>query len=147
MSKVIIVVDLGHFKAYKVTKNPNESARLDLLDSYDITDTHGKLKDKFTDAEGSFARGAGKACTAKGSGEPHNLRTETEKKVIGRIASDIGSLVKKEGGATWCLAAAEKINNQILAGLDPSIKAKLDKNITADLTKTAKSKILGYFEG
>jgi len=147
MNKLIVAVDLGHFKAYRVTKNQGESARVDLLDSYDIVDTHGKLMDKFTDAEGSFNRGAGKAGIAKGSGEPHNLETETEKKVIVRIVNDINMLVKKEGPAKWYLAAGERINNQIVENLHPSIKAKLDKSIMADLTKTDKSKILGHFEG
>ncbi len=146
MTKVIAVVDLGHFKAFRVTKKPNESARVDLIESYDILDTHGKFKDKFTDAEGCFNRGEGEAGIATGSGEPHNVGTEIEKKVIMRIANDISTLVVKEGCAKWYLAAGECINNQIVENLDPSVKAKLDKNIKADLTKTDKSKILGHFE-
>ena len=146
MRKIIAVVDLGHFKAYSVLKKPNESARLDLLESYDIIDTHGKFTDKFTDAEGSFDRGEGMAGIATGSGEPHHLELEIEKKVIKRIANDISMLVEKEGCTKWYLAAGERINNQIIENLDPLIRAKLDKNIRADLTKTAKSEILGYFE-
>ncbi|MGO9013414.1 MAG: host attachment protein [Dissulfurispiraceae bacterium] len=146
MDKLIVVVDLGHFKAYKVSKNPNESARLDLLECYDILDTHGKFTDKFTDAEGCFDRGEGKAGIATGSGEPHHLELEIEKKVIKRIANDINTLVLNEGCSKWNLAAGERINNQIVETLEPSIKAKLDKNIKADLTKTEKSKILGFFE-
>ncbi len=147
MDKVIIAtVDLGHFKAYKVSANPNESARLELLESYDILDTHGKFIEKFTDAEGSFDRGEGKAGIATGSGEPHHLELEIEKKVIRRIADDISTLVLKEGCSKWYLAAGERINNQVVENLAPAVKAKLDKNIKADLTKTEKSKILGYFE-
>ncbi|MBF0506314.1 MAG: host attachment protein [Nitrospirae bacterium] len=146
MTKIIAVVDLGHFKAYRVSKNPNESARVDLLDSYDILDTHGKCTDKYTDAEGSFCRGEGKAGVATGSGEPHNLGIEIEKRVIMRIAKDINTLVAKEGYPKWYLAAGERINNQIVENLDPSIKAKLDKNVRSDLTKTDKSEILNHFE-
>lgn len=146
MGKVIAVVDLGHFKAYRVSKNPNESARVDLLESYDILDGHGKFMDKFTDAEGSFERGGGKGGTATGSGEPHHVALDIEKKVIRRIANDISVLVEKEGCAKWYLAAGGRINNQIIENLDPLIRAKLDKNIRADLTKTAKSEILGHFE-
>ncbi len=146
MDKVIVVVDLGHFKAYKVSENPNESTRLDLVESYDILDTHGKFTAKFTDAEGSFDRGEGKSGIATGSGEPHHLELEIEKKVIKRIANDINTLIVKEGCSRWHLAAGESINNQIVENLEPSIKAKLDKNIKADLTKTEKSKILGFFE-
>ncbi len=147
MAKLIVVVDLGHFKAYRVSKNPNESAIVDLIESYDILDTHGKAMEKVTDAEGSFCRGGGKGRTATGSGEPRNLELEVEKKVIRRIADDINMLVRKEGCAKWYLAAGDRINNQIVEYLDPSIKGKLDKNIRADLTKSDKSRIVGYFEG
>ena len=147
MTKIIAVVDLGHFKAYRVSKNPNESARVDLLDSYDILDSHGKCRDKYTDAEGSFCRGEGKAGVGTGSGEPHNVETEIEKKVTRRIANDINTLIRKESCNKWYLAAAETINNQIVQNLDPSIKAKLKKNVKADLTKTDKSEILNHFEG
>ena len=146
MTKIIAVVDLGHFKAYRVSKNPNESARMELLDSYDILDTHGKCMDKYTDSEGSFCRGEGKAGVATGSGEPHNVETEIEKKVTRRIANEINTLVRKENCHNWYLAAAEAINNQIVENLDPEIKTKMKKNVKADLTKTDKSEILNYFE-
>lgn len=148
MNKVIVVADLGHFKAYGVSKNPYESPRLELLESYDILDTHGKQMTKFTDAEGRFGeRSRGTTVMATGNGEPHNVELEIKKKVIKRIAGDINTLITKDACSRWYLAAAEKINNQIVENLDPSIKAKLRKNIKADLTKTAKSDILGYFEG
>jgi len=147
MKKLIAVVDLGHFKAYAVSKKPNESARVDLLESYDIVDTHGKMKEKFTDAEGSFERGAGKSVTQTGSGEPRHLALEIEKKVVKRIATNINLLVEKEGCAKWYLAAAESINNQIIENLNPAVRDKLDKNLKADLTKIAKSEILRHFEG
>ncbi|MBF0560222.1 MAG: host attachment protein [Nitrospirae bacterium] len=146
MRKIIAVVDLGHFKVFSFLKNPNESARLDLLDSYDIPDTHGKAMEKVTDAEGSFNRGEGKGGTATGSGEPHNVDLEIEKKVIKRIASDIGVIVEKEGCSKWHLAAGEAINNQILENLDPTVRTKLHKNIRVNLTNAPKSEILGRFE-
>ena len=147
MEKVIAVVDLGHFKAYRLLKKPDESARLELLESYDIPDSHGKFSEKVTDAEGSFSRAGGKGGAATGSGEPHNVALEIEKKVIKRIAGDIGVIIGKEGCPKWHLAAAERINNQIIENLDPSVRSKLDKNVKADLTKAAKSEIIGRFEG
>jgi hypothetical protein len=148
MKEIIVVTDLGHFKAYGVSKNPYESPRLELLESLDIPDAHGKFMDKFTDAEGRFEeRSRGTTVIATGTGEPHNVELEIKKKVIKRIANNINTLIAKDGCSRWYLAAAEKINNQIVENLDPSIKAKLRKNIKADLTKTAKSSILGYFEG
>ena len=147
MDKIIIIAaDLGHFKAYKVTKDPLEkSHRVTLIDSYDFIEGHGKLGDKLSDAAGRFGRGGGKDEAAKGSGERCNIELETEKKTIKMIAKDIEGLVDSEKCEKWYLAAGDKINNQIVENLKSEIKAKLEKNITANLTKTNKSEILSHF--
>jgi hypothetical protein len=80
MNKIIIAVDLGHFKAYKITKNPMESTRTKLIKSYDAIDAHGKLSEKLTDNAGRFGTGRGTKIEAKGYGEQHNLQTEIEKR-------------------------------------------------------------------
>ena len=145
MDKVIIAVDLGHFKAYKVTKKELESPRIQLIESYDSIEAHGKLSDKVTDTSGRFGMGGGKNGAAKGYGEPHNMELEMEKKAAKLIAKDINTIIKKEGSPKWYLAASKTINNQILDNLEVGVKAKLDKNITSDLTKIGKSDIMNYF--
>jgi len=146
MDKVIIAVDLGHFKAYKVTKQEHESPKIQLIKSYDSIEGHGKLSDKLSDAAGRFAMGGGKNGAAKGYGEPHNIELEMEKKAAKLIANDINSLIKKEGSPKWYLAASKMINGQILDNLDAGVKAKLDKNIMSNLTNTDKSDIMKHFE-
>jgi hypothetical protein len=64
--KIIILADLGHFKAYKVTQNPRESPRISLIKSYDSVEGHSKLGDILTDAAGRFIGGGGKNEVAKG---------------------------------------------------------------------------------
>lgn len=146
MNKIVIVVDLGHFKAFKVTTAKMESPRVTLIESYDSIDGHGKLSEKLSDSAGSFKRGEGKRKVAKGSGESHNMKTELEKRLTKLIANDINYLVSREDCAKWDMAAPAKINNQIIAQLAPEVKEKLGSSITADLTGTEKSKILSYFE-
>jgi hypothetical protein len=146
MTKIIIVVDLGHFKAYRVTKNQLESVKTSLIESYDTIEGHGKLSDKLSDSAGRFGVGGGKDGSAKGYGEPHNLQTEIEKKLVKMISKDINRLIKKEKYPTWYLAAVKRINRHIVERLEPDIKAKLDKNITSDLTKISKSDILKHFK-
>jgi hypothetical protein len=146
MNKIIIIVDLGHFKAYRATKAPMESTRIELIKSYDTIDGHGRLGEKLSDNAGRFGMGGGKDGAAKGYGEPHNLESETERKLVKTIAQDINILIKKEKITKWHLAAVKKINKQIVELLTPAVKKKLDKNITADLTKTRRSDILSYFE-
>ncbi|NJD55707.1 MAG: host attachment protein [Nitrospirae bacterium] len=146
MEKLIITVDLGHFKAYKVTKNDLESPRIQLIESYDSIEAHGKLSDKVTDTSGRFGMGGGKNGAAKGYGEPHNMELEMEKKAARLIAKDINTIVKREGAPKWYLAASKMINSQILDNLESGVKAKLDRNITSNLTKTDKTDIMKHFE-
>ena len=146
MDKVIIAADLGHFKVYKVTKQEHESPKIQLIESYDSLEAHGKLSDKLSDTSGRFAMGGGKNGAAKGYGEPHNIELEMEKKAARLISNDINAIIKKEGSPKWYLAASKMINSQILDNLDPGVKAKLDKNIMSNLTNTDKSDIMKHFE-
>ena len=146
MDKVIIAVDLGHFKAYKVTKQEHESPKIQLIESYDSVEAHGKLSDKLSDTSGRFAMGGGKNGAAKGYGEPHNMELEMEKKAAKLIANDINAIIKKEGSPKWYLAASKMINSQILENLEAAVRAKLDKNIMSNLTKIDKSGIMKHFE-
>ncbi|MBI4683183.1 MAG: host attachment protein [Nitrospirae bacterium] len=146
MDKIIIVAaDLGHFKAYRITQGPMESPRVVLVDSYDVIEGRGKLADKLSDSAGRFGRGGGKEEAGMSSGERHNIELETEKRLIKMIAKNIEVLIAGEKCGTWHLAAAKTINRQVIKNLKPGIKARLDKNICADLTKTDKSEILSYF--
>jgi hypothetical protein len=146
MKRIIITVDLGHFKAYKISKTPMNRYSATLIESYDSIDAHGKLGEKLSDQAGRFSRGEGQKGIAKGYGEPHNLKLDTEKKLITLIAKDINTLIAGEDCDRWNLAAPERINRQIIDKLHPEVKAKLDKTITADLTNTDKSEILSHFE-
>ena len=145
MNTIVITVDLGHFKAYRVTRDPLGRPIIDLIVSYDSLEGHGKLGDKLSDIAGRFVGGGGKGEVAKGYGEPHHLESETRKKLEKMIAMDISALIKKEDPESWYLAATEKINKEIIKELEPRIKAKMVKNISVDLTGTPKAEILGHF--
>ena len=146
MDKILIFADLGHFKAYKVSKAPMESVRVTLIDSYDTIEGHGRLGEKLSDSAGRFRRAEGIKGSAKGYGEPHNLELETEKRLVKLIAKGIDNLIEKEDFKEWDLAAPARINRQITDNLAPDIKARLGKSITADLTKVDKSEILSHFK-
>ena len=145
MNKIIITVDLGHFKAYKVTNDPLGRPIIELIESYESIDGHGKLSEKLSDTAGRFLGGGGKGEVAKGYGEAHNLESELIRKLEKMIAMDINALVIKEDCESWYLAAGKKINKEIISQLEPEVKAKLEKNIPVDLTKVRKADILSHF--
>lgn len=146
MKTIIITVDLGHFKSYRVTKGTGKSPKVELIESYDSIEGHNKLGEKLSDSAGRFPSGGGKGKVAQGYGEPHNLKSDIKKKLVKMIVSDINELINKEDCESWYLAAGEKINNEIIKKLDPKVRSKLNKNITADLIKIPKSRILSYFD-
>jgi hypothetical protein len=146
MKTIIITVDFGHFKAYQVTEGTGKSPKIELMESYDSLEGHSKLGAKLSDIAGRFTGGGGKGEVAKGYGEPHRLKADIDRKLVKVITTDINKLIKKEDCDNWHLAAGEKINKEIIKKLDPKVKSKLHKNITADLTNIPKSKILGYFK-
>jgi hypothetical protein len=145
MSTIVIAVDLGHFKAYKITRDPLGRPIIGLIESYDSLEGHSKLGDKLSDTAGRFVGGGGKGEVAKGYGEPHHLESEIRKKLVKMLAMDINALIKKEGPENWYLAAGERINKDIIENLEPKVRAKMDKNISIDLTNTPKAEILCHF--
>ncbi len=147
MNELVIVADLGKLKAYRLVKDPLKLAsdKVEKLQEITRKESHAKASDKFDDAAGRFYLGGGVAGTAAGYGEPHMIKTEEERRAIKLLAEDICGLVQKEGCKKWHMALDKSINNQVLAILPPEVKAKLAKNIDANLTKADKAVIREYF--
>ena len=146
MDRLIIAVDLGHFRAYKLSTDPPGSPKINLVESYDSIEGHGKLSEKVSDGAGRFGVSGGKNGAAKGYGEPHSMESEAEKKTARLIARDITTVIGREGIKKWWFAAANKLNALVVEQLDSAVKSNLDKNINANLTKTGKSELLKHFE-
>ena len=146
MDRLIITVDLGHFRAYKLSTDSPGSPKINLVESYDSVEGHGKLSEKVTDEAGRFGVGGGKKGAAKGYGEPHNIELEAEKKAARLIAKDIATIISREGIKKWWFAASHKINSLVIENLDAEIKSNLDKNVNSNLTKKHRSEILKHFE-
>ena len=145
MDKIVFVADLGHFKAYTFTKTPQGTGKLDLIESFDSLEAHGKFSDKVTDSAGKFGESVGKNSFVQGSGEAHNIDTENEKRLVKNIAKSINKIVIERNCDSWFLAAEKAINGQIVEYLDPAVKSKLEKNIAANLTKAEKTEIVSRF--
>ncbi len=149
MDKLIIAVDLGHFRAFRVKEEPLGRGKIDLIESYDSLEAHGKLLEKITDQAGRFRLGGGKGgpSKAKGYGEAHNIKLEADKRLTKLLAKDICALLSKENNYDkWYFAAPDEINSRILENLDSSLRGRLGKNVVANLTKFKKRDILKYFE-
>src|SRR5262245_33608676 len=146
---LIVLADLGCLKAFRVDGGDqlSRTPRLELLEQYENPEAHGKLVDKVTDLSGRFPRATGSPAGggAMSDGERHNINLEMRKRLVRQLATRVNQLVGKPEVERCMLAASREINNQLIAELEPHVRAKILKNLTADLTKIERAQILGRF--
>ena len=145
---LVVVAELGGFKAYKVENNNHlaREPRLEILEQYENAEAHGHLVDKVSDLSGRFPRGTGtKAGGAMADGERHNIELEARRRLVRQLAQRLNSMARSQQIERCFLAASKEINHQLLEELDPQLRAKIEKNIPADLTKLERAEILRRF--
>ncbi len=145
-NKLVVVTDLGSFKAYKLeTNNQHSTPRLELIEEFSLVDAHGKMMDDMADLAGrSHAPAMGKWATP--SGERHNIELERKRRLVKQVAHALADLLRRNGTEGCYLAAGKEINHQIIAELPREARVKIEKIVACDLTKADKAEILRHFE-
>jgi hypothetical protein len=145
---LVLVADLAGFKSYRLDNNPmNSGPRLEHLETFENPGAHGKIVEKVTDMAGRYhqAAGAGNGSAGASNGERHNMDLEFRKRLIRQMAGKLNAIGRAADVERCYLAASLEINRQLLEELEPGVRAKIEKNICADLTKVGRSEILGHF--
>jgi hypothetical protein len=144
---LIVVVDLGCLKAFRVDNGLNRTPRLELIEQFENPAAHNRLVERVTDLSGRFPRGAAKQANgnAMSDGERHNIELEQRKRFVRDLARRVNSLARNEDIERCFLAASREINHQLVEELEPRVRAKIEKNLSADLTKLERADILGRF--
>jgi hypothetical protein len=145
---LVVVADLGCFKAYRLENDdPNRTPRLEPVLEFNNADAHDKLGDKVTDLSGRFPRSTGAAhpTGAMSDGERHNIELESRKRLVRQHAQRLNALARSKDVHRCLLAASREINHQLLDELEPQVRAKIEKNLPADLTKLERAQILRHF--
>jgi hypothetical protein len=145
---LVVVMDLGCLKAYRLENHhPNQTPRLELVEEFNSADAHEKLVDKVTDLSGRFPRRSGVANGrgAMSDGERHNIELEARKRLVRQLAQRLNVLARSRDVERCLLAASREINHQLLEELEPQVRAKIEKNVPADLTKLERAEILRHF--
>jgi hypothetical protein len=146
---VLVVADLGGFKTYRLEDGQfHRTPRLELLEAFSNPGAHSRLVDTVTDLSGRFGRGTGIAAAtgAMSDGERHNIELEARKRLVRRMAQRLNVLIRGSDVDRCFLAASREINRQLLDELDVPVRAKIERNIPADLTKTDKADLLRHFQ-
>jgi hypothetical protein len=145
---MIVVTDLEQLKAYRVDDDPlHSSPRLELIEQFN-TGAARKMVDETTDLAGRFPRAsvAHEIMGGMSAGERHNIELEKRKRCLRQLAGRINALVKTPEIDRCFLAASREIKNSLLNELDPQVRAKVEIDLPADLTKVNRSDLLGHFK-
>ena len=144
---LVVVVDLGCLKAFKLENGVTQRARLELVEQFDNPAAHNRLVERVTDQSGRFPRGAAKPANGNvmSDGERHNMELEQRKRFVRELARRLNSLARNKEIECCFLAASREINHQLVEELEPRVRAKIEKNLSADLTKLERMEILGRF--
>ena len=143
---LVVVTDLACLKAYRVDANPQHSSpRLELVDEFHSVDAHERLVDKVSDQSGRFPRGGGNGGGAMSAGERHNILLEQRKRLVRQLAGRLHALISRADIEHCLLAASREINHQLIEALPAASRVKIQKNLSADLTKVEKSELLRHF--
>ena len=144
---LLVVADLAGYKAFKIENNHlHRAPRLEVLEQFEDATAHGRLVERVSDLAGRFPRGTGlKAAGAMSDGERHNIELEGRRRLVRQMAQRLNALVRNAEIEQCFLAASREINHQLVEELDPQVRAKIAKNVPADLTKLEQTRILSHF--
>lgn len=147
-STLLVVAELGGFKAFKLENNNHlhRAPHLEVVEEFRNSEAHGRLGDRVSDLSGRFPRGTGtKFSGAMSDGERHNIELEMRKRLVRQLAQRLNALARNQDIERCFLAASKDINHQLLHELEPQVRAKIEKNLPADLTKFGRADLVRRF--
>lgn len=143
-NKLVVVTDLGSFKAFRVEESEfNSTPRLEKIQEFDTVTGHERIQDITTDAAGRFPRGT--ATSEMSAGERHNIELEQRRRLVKQLASTIGDLIRQDHFEDCYVAASKEIHKQLLDELPSEVRSKITKDIASNLTKVDKNDLLKHF--
>src|ERR1051326_7360101 len=132
-NKLLIVTDLGLFKAFNVHFTPRKTARLEPLAEFSLDEARRRFDDRVSDVAGRRA-GPTRAWAAP-MADDHNFRLETRRRLIKRIAARIEQFIRRDGVDGCWLAAPGTIDHPLLQELPAAVRQRIEKTVPLDLTK------------
>ncbi len=144
MKKLIVVMDLGCLRGFRVSKDElSGTERIEMLEEFENPDAHARFGNTVSDQAGRFPGGGPNGHGAMSQGEKH--LTEQRRRLVRQLADRVQNLVRREGCDVWHMGAARDINHRVVEILDADVRSRLRKNLAADLTKVAPQDLLERF--
>jgi hypothetical protein len=148
MNKLVVLTDLGTFKAFRLEDDHlNSAPRLQPVDATRMESGDDRISRQVTDQAGQFRRTsmAYAANNYQSDGEAHNLWLENERRSVKQIADRISQLLGNGEFGSCYLAASSEINRAILDELSPEVRDRIEKNVSCNLVNAKREDILQHF--
>lgn len=140
--KLLVVADLGRLKAYRFDEDRHAShPSLKLVEDWETGLTQ-HLSAEVTDQAGQYRKGP----RALSDGEEHNLDLERRKRAARSLAQHISELLERERVDGCYLAADSRIHQHVLDDMEARDRAKVQRNVTANLSKLSPEEALRRFQ-
>ena len=128
-ASLIVVVDRGRLKAYRVCETPARGPKLELVQAFGIPNLN------------AFSRGHRTTAVT----HLPELELEETRQTCRELAQEIVKLVEQDFGEGWSLAAPESIYNQIIDFLPIEIRERIVEHVPRDLSKIPAAELLSHF--
>jgi len=146
MKRLIIAADLGHLKAFDVSRDGSGSSprirslRHDTFEGY-----KPRAKDRLTDSAGRFPGGA-PGQGGMGYGEEHNEQLEMKKRQLKVVAESIDEVAQSEAWDEIYLASPPSMHLALFEMLSSDVREKVREHIPADLVKVPDKDLVSRFD-
>jgi len=141
-TKLMVAVDLGLFKAFKVEFKKTGSPRINLIDEHIFTEAHKKLSETLSDLSG---RKSTPSSSAAPIADNHNLELELKRRIIKDISNRLKKLMSENASESCWFAAPKEIIHQVIDELPKALHTRMEKLIPNDLVKLEPKDILDRF--
>lgn len=148
MSKLVVLTDLGTFKAFRMDEDKKfSSPRLEPLETVENELADERLRLLVTDQAGDFGQGsaASAAMSVGATGERHNIWLENERRSVKEIVHRLSELLQDREVDSCYFAASNEINRSIIEALPREARAKIKKNVHANLVNARREEVLSQF--
>jgi len=129
ISPIIVLVDRGGLKAYRVRGTPTRGSSLNLIQVFEIPNVNSLSRNRHTTAVNDWPQ----------------LKTEVTQRICKQLANEITRLIRDKSAEEWSFAAPESICNKILDYLAPAVRERMVDRVELDLIKTPAKKLPQYF--
>jgi len=148
MSKLIVLTDLGSFRAFRMEEDGHSSSpQLETVDAFRNPSGDDRISRRLSDQAGQFTKNAPGFVSShdQATGERHNIWLENERRSVKQVAEAMSELLKNGEFDSCYFAASNEINHAIVEHLTPQARAKIEKNVHCNLVNARRDDILSHF--